>query len=221
MIELQDQGALNINLVTPLHFAPHVREAVLMARSAGLDLPIVCNTSGYERAEVVRSMADVVDVWLTDFKYGTGHLAGKLSGAPDYPEVAALALQEMLAALRKRGGRKLDARGTMLQGIIVRHLVLPTHADDSFAVIDRLWGLAGNEVDLSIMNQYTPNERCLAQGGPLSHGISPEEYDLVLLHADEVGFEHLWWQEGDTVSESFVPPFDNTGVEGPELMPRS
>ena len=92
MLELQGQGALNINLVTPLHFAPTVREAVLLARDAGLSLPIVCNTSGYERAEVVRSLADVVDVWLTDFKYASPALAGEFSGAPDYPEVASEAL---------------------------------------------------------------------------------------------------------------------------------
>ena len=105
MLELQGQGALNINLVTPLHFAPHVREAVLAARDAGLELPVVCNTSGYERADVVRAMGDVVDVWLTDFKYASGGLAGELSAAPDYPEVAAAALGAMLACVREAGGR--------------------------------------------------------------------------------------------------------------------
>ena len=221
MLELQEQGALNINLVTPFHYAPHVREALLMARTAGLVLPIVCNTSGYERADVVRSMSDIVDIWLTDFKYGSPELAGRLSGAPDYPQVASDALRVMLESLCHRGGRRVDEQGTMVQGIIVRHLVLPGHADDSCAVIDRVWELAGNDVDLSIMNQYTPNERCRRLGGPLSHGISDEEYDLVVLHADEVGFEHLWWQEGGTVSESFVPSFDDTGVEGPSLSTMS
>ena len=217
MLELQGQGALNINLVTPLHFAPTVREAVLLARDAGLSLPIVCNTSGYERAEVVRSLADVVDVWLTDFKYASGRLAGELSSAPDYPEVASEALLAMVQGVRARGGREVSEDGAMRRGIIVRHLVLPSHADDSCAVLDRVWELAGNDVDLSIMNQYTPNEACRRAGGPLSGAVLDEEYEIVLCHADDLGFERIWWQEGGTVSESFVPAFDATGVVGPEL----
>ena len=217
MLELEGQGALNINLVTPLHFAPHVREAVGMARAAGLGLPIVCNTSGYERPEVVRALVDVVDVWLTDFKYASGSLAAELSSAPDYPEVAAASLAVMVESLRSAGGRALSEDGSMRRGIIVRHLVLPGHAGDSCAVLDRVWGIAGNDADLSIMNQYTPNEACRLAGGGLSHGISEEEYEIVLCHADDLGFERIWWQEGGTVSESFVPAFDATGVEGPEL----
>ena len=215
MLELECQGALNVNLVTPLHFAPHVREAVLDARERGLSIPVVCNTSGYEDAGLVRAMGDVVDVWLTDYKYASSELAGLLSGARDYPQVATDALVEMRNLLRERGGRKLGAEGRMLAGIIVRHLVLPGHADDSCAVVDRVWEICGDEVDISVMNQYTPNERCRSAGGSLSHGISEDEYDLVVCHADEVGFTNIWWQEGGTVSESFVPAFDATGVLGP------
>ena len=217
MLELEAAGALNVNLVTPLHFAPDVREAVLLARDAGLALPIVCNTSGYERADVVRSLADVIDVWLTDFKYASGALAGELSAATDYPEVAAEGLEAMLEGVRAAGGREVAEDGAMQRGIIVRHLVLPSHADDSCAVLDRVWGLAGNDVDLSIMNQYTPNDVCRRAGGPLAGPVSEEEYEIVLCHADDLGFERIWWQEGGTVSESFVPAFDATGVEGPEL----
>ena len=84
-------------------------------------------------------------------------------------------------------------------------------------MLDRVWELAGNEVDLSVMNQYTPNERMRAAGGQLAGAVSEEEYDLVLTHADDLGFENLWWQQGGTVDESYVPPFDATGVRGPEL----
>lgn len=220
MLELQGQGALNVNLVTPSHFTPHVVEAVRMARTAGLAVPVVCNTSGYETAETVRALSEVVDVWLTDFKYFSPDLAGRLSGAPDYPEVAAAALSEMLDAVRAAGGSAAGEDGRMLRGVIVRHLVLPGQVEDSCAVLDRVWGIAGNEADLSVMNQYTPNERCRRAGGPLSHGVSEEEYELVLCHADDLGFERIWWQEGGTVSESFVPAFDATGVEGPELFCR-
>lgn len=217
MLELESQGALNVNLVTPLHFAPSVREAVELARAAGLALPIVCNTSGYELPEVVRALAGTVDVWLTDFKYASGALAGELSAAPDYPEVAAAALAEMVASLAAAGGRSLADDGSMRRGIIVRHLVLPGHADDSCAALDRVWEIAGNECDLSVMNQYTPNEACRRAGGELARAVTDEEYEIVLCHADDLGFERIWWQEGGTVSESFVPAFDATGVEGPEL----
>ena len=217
MLEQQDRGALNINLVTPLHFAPHIVEAVAAAREAGLSLPVVCNTSGYERAEMVDALAGVVDVWLTDFKYADPDLAALFSAARDYPDVAASALVRMLENLRERGGCRIGDDGRMLQGIIVRHLVLPGYADDSCSVLDRVWELCGNEVDVSVMNQYTPNAACRAKGGELARTVSPEEYELVLDHADELGFERMWWQESGTVSESFVPPFDNSGVIGPEL----
>ena len=219
MLELQDQGALNINLVTPSHFAPHVVEAIGAARKAGLALPIVCNTSGYESEDTVRKLSEVVDVWLTDYKYASPELASKLSGARDYPTVAHEALRLMLSSLRQRGGRKLGSNGAMQRGIIVRHLVLPGQIEDSCAVLDRVWELCGNEVDVSIMNQYTPNERCRAQGGELARPLGDDEYEIVLCHADDLGFEHLWWQQGGTVSESFVPEFDATGVVGPKLGP--
>ncbi len=217
MLELQAQGALNVNLVTPLHFAPHVREAVGLARDSGMTLPIVCNTSGYELASVVEQMSDVVDVWLTDFKYASAELARDLSGAPDYPEVASAALGAMLSSLRSHGGRAVGPDGRMLRGIVVRHLVMPGHVDDSLSVLGRVWRICGNEADLSVMNQYTPNERCRRLGGDLARSLGDDEYEAVLDHADDLGFERLWWQQGGTVSESFVPGFDATGVRGPEL----
>ena len=217
MLELEAQGALNINLVTPSHVAPQVVDAVLRAKAAGLTLPIVCNTSGYETPETVDMLARVVDIWLTDFKYADAALAGALSKAPDYPEVVATALERMLAYLRARGGELLGEDGRMLQGIIVRHLVLPGHEDDSLAVLDRVWDICGNDCDLSIMNQYTPTKAVENRADALSGALDDDAYDVVVCHADELGFERIWWQEGGTVSESFVPAFDATGVEGPEL----
>ena len=212
MLELQEQGALNVNLVTPTHYAPHVREALRMARHQGMDLPVVCNTSGYELPELVRAASEDVDVWLTDFKYASRDLAGSLSGARDYPDVAVAALEQMLLSVRARGGRRLGADGSMRQGIVVRVLVLPGHADDACDVLDIVWDMCGNEVDLSVMNQYTPNERCRKAGGELSRTLDEDEYELVLCHADDLGFERMWWQEGGTATESFVPAFDATGV---------
>jgi putative pyruvate formate lyase activating enzyme len=217
MLELEAQGALNVNLVTPLHFAPHVASAIGLARGAGLAVPIVCNTSGYELPEMVEAMSGLVDVWLADFKYADGALAASLSAAPDYPQVAADALEAMVRRLRAAGGRAERPDGSLARGIVVRHLVLPGHADDSLAVLDRVWDIAGNDVDLSVMNQYTPNDLCRRQGGELARGVTGDEYERVLDHADDLGFERLWWQQGGTVSESFVPAFDASGVDGPEL----
>ncbi len=215
MLELQSQGAANINLVTALHFAPTVREAVLSAREQGLELPVVCNVGGYETVETVRAMADVVDVWLPDFKYADGALAGRLSAAPDYPEVAAAALSEMVDQVERAGGRLVDEEtGLMKRGVIVRHLLLPGHVDDTCEVLGRVWDIAGNRADLSLMNQYTPNARCREEGGELSRAVTEDEYEIALCRADDLGFERIWWQEGGTVSESFVPAFDLTGVAG-------
>ncbi len=212
MLDLQAQGALNVNLVTALHFAPAVAEAVREARELGLSIPIVANTSGYERAELVRELADVVDIWLTDFKYASPELAARLSHARDYPEVASKALAAMVETTQAKGGRAEDAHGHLTRGIIVRHLTLPGEASDSFAVLDHVAALALGHCDLSLMNQYTPNEACRREGGALAGSVEAEDYEALIAYAYELGFERVWWQEAGTVSESFVPAFDGTGL---------
>lgn len=217
MLELEAQGAANINLVTALHFAPTVREAVLRARELGMGLPVVCNTGGFELVETVGSMADVVDVWLPDFKYADAALAGRLSAAPSYPDVAAAALEAMVALVEGAGGREVDeGTGLMKRGVIVRHLMLPGQLENTLGSLERIWDICGNRADLSLMNQYTPNEECRRAGGELARPVPEEEYEIALCHADDLGFERIWWQEGGTVSESFVPAFDATGVVSPE-----
>lgn len=211
MLELQEQGAHNINLVTATHYAHLLPTAIGEARRRGLSIPIVYNTSGYEREEAVAELADLVDVWLVDYKYADADLGRALSHVVDYPETAARALSRMCAAVAARGGELVDADGMMRRGVIVRHLVLPGHADDSCRVLDRIWDVAG-DVPISVMNQYTPNERMRASGGELSRAVTEDEYELVLDHADDVGFTQMFWQEGGAVDESFTPAFDTTGV---------
>ena len=211
MLELQDQGALNINLVTATHWAHLLPRAIARARARGLTVPIVYNTSGYERVGAVRELGDLVDVWLTDFKYADAALGRALSHVPDYPDVAAAALAQMVAETERRGGVLFGADGIMGRGVIVRHLVLPGHADDSCAVLDRIWATVG-DVPISVMNQYTPNARMRAQGGALARAVTDAEYERVLDHADDLGFTTMYWQEGGAVDESFVPAFDTTGV---------
>lgn len=211
MLELQEQGAHNINLVTATHYAHLLPTAIGEARRRGLSIPIVYNTSGYEREEAIAELAELVDVWLVDYKYADADLSRALSHVVDYPETAARALSRMCAAVAARGGELVDADGMMQRGVIVRHLVLPGHADDSCRVLDRIWDVAG-DVPISVMNQYTPNERMRASGGELSRAVTEDEYEFVLDHADDVGFTQMFWQEGGAVDESFTPAFDTTGV---------
>lgn len=211
MLELQDQGALNINLVTATHYAHLLPEAIAAARARGLVAPIVYNTSGYERVEAVRELDDLVDIWLTDFKYADAGLGRALSHVPDYPSVAQSALIEMARQLERHGGGAARADGTWTRGIIVRHLVLPGHAEDSCRVLDLIWDAVG-DVPISVMNQYTPNAAMRAAGGELARAVTREEYERVLDHADDLGFTQMFWQEGGAVDESFTPPFDTTGV---------
>lgn len=211
MLELQDQGALNINLVTATHYAHLLPEAIAAARAQGLAIPIVYNTSGYERVEAVRELDDLVDIWLTDFKYADAELGCALSHVPDYPSVAQSALIEMAHQLERHGGGAARADGTWTRGIIVRHLVLPGHAEDSCRVLDLIWDAVG-DVPISVMNQYTPNAAMRAAGGELARAVIREEYERVLDHADDLGFTQMFWQEGGAVDESFTPPFDTTGV---------
>lgn len=211
MLELQDQGALNINLVTATHYAHLLPEAIAAARARGLVVPIVYNTSGYERVEAVRELDDLVDIWLTDFKYADAELGCALSHVPDYPSVAQSALIEMARQLERHGGGAARADGTWTRGIIVRHLVLPGHAEDSCRVLDLIWDAVG-DVPISVMNQYTPNAAMRAAGGEFARAVTREEYERVLDHADDLGFTQMFWQEGGAVDESFTPPFDTTGV---------
>lgn len=211
MIELEDQGAQNINLVTASQYAHVLPRVIARARELGLSVPIVYNTSGYELPRAIHELGDLVDVWLPDFKYAAERLGRLLSHVVDYPRVAEEALAQMCREVTRRGGALMSEDGVMKRGIIVRHLVLPGHADDSCAVLDRIWRVAG-DVPISVMNQYTPNSAMLEQGGDLARAVTDAEYELVLDHADDLGFTTMFWQEGGTVDESFVPAFDTTGV---------
>ncbi len=214
MLDLQAQGANNINFVTATHYAPVVVEAVRLARAAGLSIPIVYNTSGFELPEAVEGLSKTVDIWLPDFKYADSRLASLLSKAPAYPSVALSAIERMVRCVEDAGGRLSDKDGLMLRGVIVRHLVLPGQLDNSLKALELLWDRFGNSIEISVMNQYTPPagqewpEGLAAMGRP----VTDEEYEAVLDRADELGFETMWWQQGGTVSESFVPEFDGTGV---------
>jgi len=161
-LELQEQGANNINLVTPGHFIPQIKEALLIAKKRGLTLPIVYNTSSYESVEALKSLDGFVDIYLPDFKYMSSELSRKYSHAPDYAKVAKAAIAEMV---RQTGNPVFDENGEeglIKRGTIVRHLTLPGCMDDSKEIIKYLYNTYKNQIYISIMNQFTPLENVVA-----------------------------------------------------------
>lgn len=201
-LELQEQGALNINLVTATHYVPHVLAALPLAREAGLSVPLVYNTSGYETPETIALLNGAVDTYLTDFRYMSPSVAQSYSKAPDYPQVARAALAAMA---------QQDA------GIIVRILLLPDHLDEAKAAVLYLHETYGDRVRLSMMSQYT-SVGAHPKHPELDRRVTPEEFEELLDFADFIGCDDYFWQEGDAAEESFIPDFLSLeGVEGPEL----
>ena len=205
-IELQSKGVHNINLVTPTPWTDKIKAALDLAWQKGLWLPVVYNCGGYESVSALRSLSGYISVYLPDFKYMDCRLAERFSCAPDYPEAAKRALYEMVD---QRGGAVFDENGIMTRGVIVRHLVLPGHTDDSMRVLDYLRSEYGDEIYISIMNQYTPSP---GMKGELSAPLSAEEYGLVVDYARKIGIKNGFIQEGETAKESFIPVWDGTGV---------
>lgn len=207
-LELAAKGANNINLVTPMHYAPQITAALDIARENGLTLPIVWNTGGWERRESIAAVRDYADIWLSDFKYFDSSLGESLSKAPNYFSVAAAALDQMV---KQTCEPVFDENGMMRRGVIVRHLMLPGHLDDTKNVLRFLYENYGDSIWISIMNQYTP--MCSDPRFPeLSRTVSDEEYNEAIDFACELGIENAFVQEGGTVGESFIPPFDLSGV---------
>lgn len=199
-LELQDMGAENINLVTPSHYIPLIREGLMMAKDKGLNIPIVYNTSGYEKVDSLRLLDGLIDIYLPDFKYYDDNL-GKYSNVNNYFEIADKAIQEMY----RQVGSPIIKKGIMRRGIIVRHLVLPHHSDDSKKVVKYLHDKYGENIYLSIMNQYTPVRRCKYL--ELNDRVSEKEYDNVIDYAYDIGIRKCFVQDSESQSESFIPVF--------------
>ena len=215
-LELQQQKANNINLVTAGHYLPQVKEALLLAKGKGLAIPVVYNSSAYEKADALRELEGLVDVYLPDFKYMSAALAEQYSHAPDYPEVAKAAIREMV---RQRPAPRLDARGIMTKGVIVRHLLLPGHVREAKQIVKYLHEEYGNQIYISMMNQYTPMS-AMAEDPLLGRRVTKREYGRLLAYAEEISVTQGFYQEGETAEESFIPEFDGQGVQrgkgGPE-----
>lgn len=209
-LELQAQGAHNINLVTPGQWRPWIIAALDLARKNGLSLPIVCNTGGYETVESIHAWAGYVDIWLADFKYSSSALAAELSRAADYPQVALEAIRAMLA---QTGPLQYDADGMLQKGVIVRHLAIPGHINDSLAVLDILAALKKeypNGFIPSLMSQFTPFYKAAEHG--IGRRITTYEYRKVVNYAMELGLTDGYMQEKSSAKEEYTPTFDFTGV---------
>ena len=206
--ELVDKGANNINLVTPSHFTPSIVEAIDIARKDGFTLPFVWNSSGYENPETLELLRGRIDIFLPDLKYFSSELAKRFSHAPDYFEKAFEAIKTMFSIV---GEAKLDKRAMMTSGMIIRHLVLPAHTDDSIEIIKRVYEAFGDSVYISIMNQYTPLP-AVSDMKDLSRRLTTYEYGKVIKFAESIGVKNAFIQERGTASESFIPAFDYTGV---------
>lgn len=206
-MELKNQGANNINLVTPTHFIPSIAKAITDAKKLGLNIPIVYNTSGYESISSLKLLEGLVDIYLPDYKYSSQDLAFSLSKAENYPEISILAIKEML---RQTGPAVFDERGMMQKGVIVRHLVLPGHTRESMAALERLYSTFGDNIYISIMSQYTPleaNAGKLSSFPELSRTVTIREYEKVLDYAINLGIKNGFTQEGKAAKDSFIPSF--------------
>lgn len=209
--ELREKGANNINLVTPGHFAPQIIWAINRAKKEGFDLPFVYNTSSYENVDTIKSLEGLIDIYLPDFKYFSSELSAKYSHAKDYPEVAKAVVAEMV---RQTGPCKIvddDEDGLIKSGTIVRHLTLPNCLSDSKQVIKYLHETYGDNIYISIMNQFTPMSK-LENYPELNRTITEAEYEELVDYAIDIGVNNGFIQEGETAKESFIPAFDYEGV---------
>ncbi len=192
MLALQRRGCHNINLVTPTHFVPQVLAAVDLAAEAGLRLPLVYNSSGYETVETLRLLEGVIDIWLPDAKYTDDAVARRVSGFPGYVAANRAALKEIY---RQVGDELLlDEDGIARRGMIIRHLVLPGGLADTAGVMRWIADELSPRVHVSIMDQYFPAHKALADP-LLGRKITPEEYDAALAAFEDAGLVNGWMQE--------------------------
>lgn len=205
MLSLKAEGAHNINLVTATHFAPDIKEAILIAKKRGLDIPIVYNTSSYDSVETLKALDGLVDVYLPDFKYYTSKTAKMMSFAGNYPDMARLAIAEMV---RQKPTPEIK-EGIMTSGVVVRILLLPSHVAEAKLILKYLYDTYGDSIYISLMNQYTPMPN---MPKPLDRRVTHAEYADLVGYAEKLGLKNGFTQDFGTATEAFIPKFDNTGV---------
>lgn len=206
-LSLQEQGAHNIDLVTPTHYAAHIAKAIPLARAHGLTIPIVYNCGGYESVETLRMLDGMIDIYLPDLKYFSPYYAERYSAAPDYFDVAVDAITEMV---RQTDIPVMDADGILQSGTIIRHLMLPGLAGDTAQILRAIATHWGDSVLVSLMRQFTPCTD-LSSYPELTRRLTDDEYDNACFLMEALGLEG-WTQDAASISESFIPHFDGYGV---------
>jgi putative pyruvate formate lyase activating enzyme len=202
MIRLQAEGALNINLVSPSHLILPILRALRSAYQLGLAIPLVYNSNGYEKADVIRQLEGIIDIYLPDLKYFSAEAAQRYSAAPDYFSHASRVIREMH---RQKPRLVLDETEIAREGLVIRHLVLPGLTKDSVAILEWLAQSFSSEVCLSLMSQYHP---CFNAPEELQRPLRPEEYQEVLARAEELGFETMFIQpEVFSPEDHLIPDF--------------
>ena len=203
MLELQKKGAHNINLVTPTHYVPQIASVLQKIKDKSLKIPVVYNTSSYECVGTLMMMRNLVDIYLADLRYYDDDLAIKYSKCRDYFENATMAIDEMY---RQVGEIKINDEGMLEKGVVVRVLILPGHVDDSKKIIEYLYKTYGNDIFISIMNQYTPVWKCKYSN--LNRKVTEDEYNEVVNYAIDLGVVNAFVQEGEAADDSFIPKFN-------------
>ena len=203
MLELQKKGAHNINLVTPTHYVPQIAFVLQKIKDKSLKIPVVYNTSSYECVGTLMMMRNLVDIYLADLRYYYDDLAIKYSKCRDYFENATMAIDEMY---RQVGEIKINDEGMLEKGVVVRVLILPGHVDDSKKIIEYLYKTYGNDIFISIMNQYTPVWKCKYSN--LNRKVTEDEYNEVVNYAIDLGVVNAFVQEGEAADDSFIPKFN-------------
>ncbi len=201
-LSLQQQGAHNINLVTPTPHIPAIKEALLLAKAQGLTLPIVYNSNGYERVEALRSLRSLIDIYLPDMKFVSSELSGLYAGTPDYFPHAKEALLEMHDQV---GRLQMDGAGIASRGLLVRHLVLPGCLEDTRHVLDFLKNVLPCDTHIALLRQYTPLFTDLPS--PLNRRLTGREYDRAVTYAISCGFTSLFVQDAESATQEYVPEF--------------
>ena len=207
MLELQEKGAHNIDLVTPTHYADIIAD-VLTSLKSQLHIPVVYNCGGYENVETLKMLDGLIDIYLPDFKYASPDLAREYSSAPDYPSVAVKAIAEMY---RQTGKVQFDENGMMKKGVLVRHLVLPGCRHDSMKVLDILKATVPvSNIRISLMRQYTPCGKALEIKN-LSRKLTTFEYNSVTDYAAQLGFDG-YTQDKESATFEYTPEWDFEGI---------
>lgn len=221
--ELQEQGANNINLVTGDMFIPAIAKAVDRARTEGLKIPVLFNTSSYLNVDSVKMLEGLVDIYLPDFKYIREEDAVKYSNAPGYVEAAKAAIEEMVRqqprcefTREKSHGRRDDAvyeegQNLITKGVVVRHLLMPGMLIQGKLIVKYLHERYGDDIYLSLMSQFTPNSE-LSDYPEINRRVTGSEYESLITYAQNIGVTKGFIQEGEAASESFIPEFDLRGV---------